>query len=313
MDEMSLRGMEYKTLFVGQHDMLHELSDYYIRIDDVGNRLNSIVASVMSNFPTIAEDDITSVMVQGDTTTALAVAMAANHSGIRVIHLEAGLRTYDNENPWPEEGNRRMISAISDINLCPTGADYKNLIRERVQGKSWVVGNTVTDSLVKYTGDCSYDDIVLVTLHRRENHPLIREWFIAIEQLAREYREIEFILPIHPNPDVKKHSDVFKQVGVVKPMDHDTFLTTLSKAKLVITDSGGLQEECSFLNKKCLVCRKKTERSEVVGKSSFMVDGPGELKDVFDRHIDDYYIDYPCPYGTGDSAKRVVDLLTDMT
>jgi len=304
-------GSKCRVLFTGQHEDLADFGhDYVIRIYGIGNRLDAIVSSIMGKMTYILENEpwITHVMVQGDTTSALAVALSAFHHGLKIIHLEAGLRTGDLRNPYPEEGNRKMISQIANIHLCPTTMNAAAL--HGVGGTSYIVGNTAIDNLVKYKSECEYTDIVLVTMHRRENHAKMRDWFEEIENLATLYYNIKFILPMHPNPDVKKHANIFKNVVVVNPMSHEALLSILVKAKLVITDSGGLQEECSYFNKKCLVCRKVTERRESILISSFMVYDPSMLKGVFDVHINDYELKEKCPYGDGNSAEEIYKILT---
>jgi UDP-N-acetylglucosamine 2-epimerase (non-hydrolysing) len=210
-------------------------------------------------------------MVQGDTTTAMAVALSAFHHGIKVIHLEAGLRTYNKQNPYPEETNRRIISQIADIHLCPTNQALKNLTDEMTVGDMYVVGNTVIDNLLQYKDKCKYTNKILVTLHRRENHYLMKEWFIELEKLATMYPEYSFILPMHPNPSVQKWKYLLNNVVVIDPLPYEQMLELLIQARLVITDSGGLQEEACFFNKKCLTCRVVTERPEAIGLSTFMV------------------------------------------
>jgi len=301
----------YRVLFTGQHkDLLKEqITDYQIEIiDDGNNRLDNIVKSIMTTFSWILED-ITHVLVQGDTTSVLAVALSAFHHGIKVIHLEAGLRTYDNANPFPEEQNRRLVSQITDIHLCPTDLSVKNLAKEWLDGMKYVVGNTVLDNLVSYKDKCVYTNKVLITMHRRENHHWMDKWFQEINKLAKHYSDLEFILPIHPNPNVQKHKHLLTHVNVVDPMSHEELLNLLVKTRLVITDSGGIQEECSFFNKKCLTCRKVTERPEAQNQSTFMVKAPYDLVDVFMKHVDDYEINYECPFGDGHSAEKIYEIL----
>jgi UDP-N-acetylglucosamine 2-epimerase (non-hydrolysing) len=173
----------------------------------------------------------------------------------------------------------------------------------------YVVGNTVLDNLLDYKDKCEYTDKILITMHRRENHHWMDGWFAAINTLAEEYSQYEFILPIHPNPNVQKHKHLLKNVKVVDPMSHSELLELLVKTRLVITDSGGIQEECSFFNKKCLTCRKVTERPEAIGQSTFMVETPQDLVGIFIRHIDDYEIDYKCPFGDGHSAEKIYSIL----
>lgn len=314
MHELDFNNIEYKTLFTGQHtDLLADLTpDWILTIKNKENRLDSIISSITGQlgecFKTFK--NITHVLVQGDTSSVIAVALSAFHHGIKVIHLEAGLRTYDNFNPYPEEINRRLVSQVADIHLCPTDNNLFKLIGERVQGAKYVVGNTVLDNLLPYKKKCKYGTKVLVTLHRRENHHWLDQWFIELEKLAEHYIGLEFILPLHPNPNVQKHKDLLKKyVHVIDPLPYNEMLELLSEVRMVITDSGGLQEESSFLNKKCLTCRKVTERPEAIGQSTFMVESPDKLFDVFREHIDNFEIDYDCPFGDGHAAEKIIDVI----
>lgn len=305
----------YKTLFTGQHaDLLTEFKpDYSIDIDNGLNRLDSIVQSIMNVLPKIKEkDDISHVLVQGDTASVMAVALSAFNNEIKVIHLEAGLRTYDNNNPKPEEQYRRLVSQITDIHLCPTTLSRDNLENERILGEKYVVGNTVLDNLVLHKEECEYTNKILVTLHRRENHEQIAEWFTEIDKLAKEYPEYEFILPLHHNPNVKKHRGLLKHVNVIEPLPYNELLNLLIKTRLVITDSGGIQEECSFFNKVCLTCRKVTERPEAIGESTFMVENPEKLMEMFREHILSYRVNSVCPFGDGNSSDKILKILKEL-
>jgi|TARA_Y100000310_G_scaffold112746_1_gene111258 UDP-N-acetylglucosamine 2-epimerase (non-hydrolysing) len=297
----------YKLLFTGQHvDLLSSLQEDLrkLKVINGSNRLDSIVASVMNNDEIF--EDVDAVLVQGDTTSVLAVALAAFHRKIKVIHLEAGLRTYNKDHPYPEEFNRRVVSCMADINLCPTQESVSNLQKEQAPGQMHLVGNTVLDNLTHIRPE--YKNHVVVTMHRRENHLLLPQWFSEIDKLAQENPELEFILPIHPNPNVQKHRHLLKYVNVVEPMAYDDFLQLLSTCFLVITDSGGLQEESSFFMKKCIVCREKTERVEGMGIFSFMT-GPKDLNSLFYLLKEDHIPAGKCPYGDGYSAERIRDIL----
>jgi len=299
--------LKYKTLFTGQHqDLVKTPSDLNLKISKGKNRLDAIVSSVMDSID-FEKEGITSVMVQGDTTTALAVALSAFHNKVSVIHLEAGLRTLDYLNPYPEEMNRQLIARISKLNLCPTNHAAKQLAEERVQGMVYTVGNSVLDNLRNV--ETSYENKILVTLHRRENHDIMKDWFTSLEKLANKHKDYEFLLPIHPNPDVKKHKSILKKVQVIEPLSHDDLINYMRKCKLIITDSGGLQEESSFLKKRSIVCRKTTERVEGQGTFSVLCEEPKDLDRLFKDMIEDYIIDLPCPYGDGTTGERVVDIL----
>jgi len=311
MDVFDENDYPYKVLFTGQHkDLLKEqIVDYQIDIpENNNNRLDNIIKSTMNVFDWIL-DDITHVLVQGDTTSVVAVALSAFHHGIKVIHLEAGLRTYDRENPYPEEINRRIVSQIADIHLCPTKEAFLNLVNEKIYESMSIVGNTVLDNLLPYKDRCEYTNKILITMHRRENHHWMAEWFKEIDGLAQQHPEFEFLIPLHPNPNVQKHKHLLKHLNVVDPMTHEELLELLIKTRLVITDSGGIQEECSFFNKKCLTCRKVTERPEAKGQSTFIIKTPQDLVPAFIEHIDNYEINYECPFGDGQSAKKIMEVL----
>jgi UDP-N-acetylglucosamine 2-epimerase (non-hydrolysing) len=315
IEEMKVRKIHFKTLFTGQHkDIVFDRADFVLEMKNYGeNRLDSIIQNCM-NMPDEWFTNIKYILVQGDTTSVVGLAMAAMHRKIKVIHLEAGLRSYDFENPYPEEYNRKIVSAIADIHLCPTESNKKNLILEGIdEKKCYVVGNTGLDNLLSYKDNITYKNIVLVTLHRRENHDIIHEWFKTINKIAELYPEYEFILPIHPNPNVKKHSNLLTNVNVIDPLSHEELLNILVSTSLVITDSGGLQEECSFLHKKCIVCRKKTERPESVGTTSFLAHDPENLYALVSYNINNPIpFDSKCPYGNGTSAKIICSLFKDL-
>lgn len=302
----------FRLLFTGQHtDLLSNVKDQDVtRLDikDGANRLDSIVSSVLSQDN--AFEGATSVLVVGDTTSAFAVALAAFHRRIKIIHLEAGLRTYDRDNPYPEELNRQAVSRMADIHLCPTPDSAFNLSKELVGGSIHVVGNTVLDNLIDL--EPTRGNTVVVTMHRRENHEKMPEWFTVIDSIAREFKDqYKFVLPIHPNPNVQKHRDLLKSVSVIDPVPYDKFLDLLASCSYVITDSGGLQEETSFLGKRSIVCRKTTERPEGLGDFSTLCGEPEGLYSAFRKMCDSPEPTGKCPYGDGKSSKRIVNILLE--
>lgn len=316
IDELQKRKLEFYTAFTSQHtDIVPKEFQVSVTLPEPGqsaSRLSSLMGHTIFNLGEVLENNpkIKYVLVQGDTTTALSGALVALNTKRKVIHLEAGLRTYDIENPYPEEQNRVLISQLTDIHLCPTKENLENLNKEKVSGKKFVVGNTILDSLVQYKGQEEYNNTILVTLHRRENHDKIDVWFREINRLAKIYDYYEFILPLHPNPNVQKHKDVLKNVKVVAPLSHSDFIEKLVKCRMVISDSGGIQEECSFFKKKVIVCRKVTERPESVGTTSFLCPDPKKLVSLFT--LNNYKFDvaeFDCPYGDGTSSQKIVDIL----
>jgi UDP-N-acetylglucosamine 2-epimerase (non-hydrolysing) len=311
--EFKNSNLPFKILFTGQHkDIANGEYDFKLEMTDLSNnRLDSVIANLMTLSDDIF-DEITHVLVQGDTTSVVGLSLAALHRKIKLIHLEAGLRTYDTENPFPEENNRRIVSTIATIHLCPTELNANNLYKENVSENVFIVGNTVLDNLIDYKEKCEYTNKVLVTMHRRENHENINEWFTEINELAKKHNELEFILPLHPNPNVQKHKSILTHVNIVEPLKHEDLLNLLVKTRLVITDSGGIQEECSFFNKKCLVCRKVTERPESVNLTSFLIDEPKDLASIFNCHINNYNVNIESPYGDGKSSIKICDILNKL-
>lgn len=304
---------KFKTLFTGQHkDLCSEYNpDFSLEILDGCNRLDSVISSCMNIDDDKIYKNITHVLIQGDTTSVLGIAISAYHRGIKIIHLEAGLRTYDFENPYPEEGNRQLVSRIADYHLCPTEFNKQNLINEKVKGKIFVTGNTVLDNLSEYKSKCEYTNKVLVTLHRRENHDKIEKWFGHINKIAKKYKDLEFIFPIHPNPNVQKYRHILTNINVIEPLNHNDLLNLLVKCKFVISDSGGIQEECSFFNKKIIVCRTITERPESVDYHSIMCESVDSLPYLVETVYNDFIVDYPCPYGDGHATEKIINILNN--
>ena len=305
-----LNVSDYKLLFTGQHlDLLTDIDfNYKFNIDTGKNRLDDIISTCLLQFP---EDDFDYVLVQGDTASAFACAIAGFNRKIKIIHLESGLRTYDQLNPYPEESYRQMISRISDINFCPTELSKENLINEKASGINYVVGNTVLDNLLNYKEKTYYGNDVLVTLHRRENHEIMDKWFESLNKICEENQDLNFILPIHPNPNVQKYKGLLnKKIKVVDPMSHNELIETLIGCKFVITDSGGIQEESSFLNKKSIVCRKTTERPEGITTGHLLLcENPEDLPTFVYNLNKDFYINNGCPYGDGNSSIKILNIL----
>jgi len=302
----------FDIFFTGQHDDLIQdvKADYSVRITNDKNRLDTIITSCILQFPNKEYDY---VLVQGDTASAFGCSLAAYNRKIKIIHLEAGLRTYDLNNPYPEESYRQMISRISDINLCPTKLSRKNLKNEKINGKNYVVGNTVLDNLIGSKSDIKYDNIVLITLHRRENHKIISKWFEELNRISEKHKDIQFILPIHPNPEIQKYKKVLNNtIKVIDPLPHDELIKILKSCKFVITDSGGIQEESSFFNKKIIVCRKTTERPEGIKTGHIiMCTKPKKLEKIVEKVNNNFSINERCPYGDGKSSNKIIKLINN--
>lgn len=301
-----------KTCFIKQHTDIIDFgkNDYTINIDKTcENRLNSIFSEIFLNTEKyISRFD--AVFVQGDTATVAASALVAYHLKKKIIYLESGLRTYDLDNPYPEEGYRQMISRIADVNLCPTKLSAKNLKKEKTKGEIYVVGNTCLDNLLKHKDKTSYGNKVLITLHRNENLNIINDWLKEINEFAKNNQDLDFIFPVHPNPIIVEASKKATNIKTCEPLQHDKLIDILKDVRFVITDSGGIQEEACFLNKKIIVCRKTTERPEGIKTGHlYLCDRPNKIQNISTILKEDYCINNKCPYGNGKSSHKILKLL----
>ena len=352
---------DFKTIVcvTGQH---REMLDQVLRIFDIkpdydldimkqGQDLYDVTARVLTGMRGVLNEtkpDV--VLVHGDTTTSTAAALAAFYQQIPVGHVEAGLRTHNIYSPWPEEMNRQITGRIATYNFSPTPLSEKNLKEEKAHGQIFVTGNTVIDALhmvveklradkalaeeqVKVLADAGYDvtrlengrKLVLITGHRREN---FGEGFInmvtAIKDLTEKYPDVDFVYPMHLNPNVRKpihqvFGEDLKDLGnmfFIEPLQYLEFVYLMEKSTIVLTDSGGIQEEAPGLGKPVLVMRDTTERPEalesgtvhlvgtnhdlIVSEVSTLLDDPAAY-DKMSHAVN--------PYGDGHACARIVDAL----
>ena len=275
------------------------------------------------------------VLVHGDTTTTFAGALAAYYHQIAVGHVEAGLRTGNKYSPFPEEMNRKLTGAITDLHFAPTQTSKNNLLAEHVDsGKIFVTGNTVIDALHQtVSGDFTFDSellanidyehkrIILVTTHRRENlgEPM-RHVYKALKALTEEFTDVEVVFPVHKNPKVREVVNAelggLKSVHLIDPLDYEPFANLMSRAYLILTDSGGVQEEAPALGKPVLVLRDTTERPEAVSAGTVKLIGTdrdrvfNETKLLLtDKREYDKMAQAANPYGDGNAATRIIDAL----
>ena len=301
--------------------------------------LNSLLGRALTGLDEIIEREQPHVIIaQGDTTSALSAAMAGFNRGVYVVHLEAGLRTGNLAAPFPEEGNRRMISAITSLHLAPTESSMENLRKEDIRSRDIVVtGNTVIDALVEAASwntpisdpnvQAAIDSgkrIVLVTTHRRENIENMRDIGEAIKDLAWAFPDVYFVIPLHVNPLVREKITPFvsnmSNVVITSPMGYDEFTTLLNHSYLVLTDSGGIQEEAPALGKPVLVMREGTERPEAVLAGTVKLVGTARrhivaqtstlLNDPVMHHAMANAVN---PYGDGRAAARTIAAIAQLT
>lgn len=350
----------FKTVVcaTGQHrEMLDQVlrifdvtPDYDLNIMKQGQDLYDVTARVLTGMRDVFKEckpDV--VLVHGDTTTSTAAALAAFYAQIPVGHVEAGLRTHDIYSPWPEEMNRQITGRIAEYNFSPTPLSEKNLLEEKAHGKVYVTGNTVIDALHMVTKklkddallaneqedillQAGYDishlnngkKLVLITGHRREN---FGDGFIrmvtAMKDLSEKYPDVDFVYPMHLNPNVRKSiHEVFGEdltrpnFFFIEPLQYLEFVHLMSKASIVLTDSGGIQEEAPGLGKPVLVMRDTTERPEALASGTVHLVGTDydKIMNEVSTLLDDATAYEKMskavnPYGDGFACNRIVEIL----
>lgn len=362
--EFQKRPDEFETIVcvTGQHrEMLDQVLQIFnvkpnfdLNIMKQGQDLTDVTARVLAGLRDVFKEcrpDV--VLVHGDTTTSMAGALAAFYAQIPVGHVEAGLRTHNIYSPWPEEMNRQITGRIATWNFSPTPLSEKNLLEEKVHGKVYVTGNTVIDALhivveklrndsklaeeqEKILAAAGYDmgrladgkKLVLITGHRREN---FGDGFIrmvtAMKDLSEKYPEVDFVYPMHLNPNVRKPihevfgEDLTRQnFFFIEPLQYLEFVHLMSKANIVLTDSGGIQEEAPGLGKPVLVMRDTTERPEALASGTVHLVGTdyNKIVEEVSTLLDDSAAYERMskavnPYGDGKACRRIAGILAGKT
>ena len=309
--------------------------DYDLNIMQPRQTLSTITSKCLTGMDDVlneAKPDL--VLVHGDTSTTFAGALAAFYHQIPVGHVEAGLRTYDKWSPFPEEMNRKMVGAIADLHFCPTVANQKNLQRENITQGVFLTGNTVIDALqttvVKdftfaedILNNLDYESrkVILVTCHRRENYGQpMTNIMTALRRIADAFPEVELVYPVHLSPVVQeaahKYLDNHPRIHLIAPLAVDEMHNLMARCHLVMTDSGGLQEEAPALGKPVLVLRKETERPEAVEAGTVKLAGVEE-EVIFSMASE--LLTNPAayqamahavnPYGDGHASARIADAI----
>tara|TARA_Y100001980_G_C14552610_1_gene336980 strand:- start:3068 stop:4012 length:945 start_codon:yes stop_codon:yes gene_type:complete len=305
--------------------------------------LSNIASEIIRNLDRHLNDqDNSIVFVHGDTSTTLYAALSAFYNKIPVIHIEAGLRTNDIYSPWPEEANRRLVSGISDLNFAPTKVAAENLINENIsKEKVLICGNTVIDSLFLIVKKINQDKrlikeldesfnyldkkkkLILVTGHRRENFgDGFKNICSALSKIAKNRDDVEIVYPVHLNPNVQKPVrellENHKNIFLIPPLDYLPFIFLMQKSHIILTDSGGIQEEAPSLGKPVLVMRNKTERPEAIEAETARLVGT-DVKNILEN-IDEVLDNAALyekistthnPYGDGKAAIRILSHIKD--
>jgi UDP-N-acetylglucosamine 2-epimerase (non-hydrolysing) len=341
-----------KVCITAQHrEMLDQVLDFFEIVPDYdldlmkpNQNLYFLTADIITGLKPILEDfNPDYVYVHGDTTTTMAASIAAFYSGAKVCHVEAGLRTFNKLSPFPEEVNRSIAGRVCDYHFAPTETSKNNLLKENIQSDQILVtGNTVIDALnysVKKVSSPTYKDeeiealkkiiepekqIILVTGHRRENHG---EGFInicnALKEIASTSTNFQIIYPVHLNPNVQKPVyDLLKgldNVFLIPPLSYPAFVWLMNESKLIITDSGGVQEEAPSLGKPVLVMRNTTERPEAVNAGTVKLVGTNKneiVSQALNLLTNKEEYNKMCklhnPYGDGKACERIVDFIKNL-
>lgn len=339
-----------KVCVTGQHrEMLDQVlkffdinPDYDLDLMKQGQNLYGLTADIITGLkPILEEFQPDYVYVHGDTTTTMSASIASFYSGAKVCHVEAGLRTFNKKAPFPEEINRTITGHIADYHFAPTQNSFDNLIREGISDSNILIsGNTVIDALIQSVDkvdkmvDIETENlknlidftkrIILVTGHRRENHG---RGFInickALKEIGDSVENVQIIYPVHLNPKVQKPVyealSSAKNVKLIRPLAYPAFVWLMNKAEVVITDSGGVQEEAPSLGKPVLVMRDATERPEAVNAGTVILVGTNKEKIVNETlHLlnnNEHYEKMSKlhnPYGDGNACKRIVTFMENL-
>ncbi len=318
------------------------IPDYDLNLMKPGQNLYMLTSSIIESMKVVLDDFKPNfVFVHGDTTTTMAASIASFYSGAKVCHIEAGLRTFNKYSPFPEEINRQVTSRISEYHFAPTEKSKFNLLKENIDSNSILVtGNTVIDALLqsidkikknknstinyleKKIDNCN--EIILVTGHRRENHGLGFENICkALKKISIIKPNVKIIYPVHLNPKVKdpvnKYLGNLENILLIEPLDYQSFIWLMDRSKIIITDSGGVQEEAPSLGKPVLVLRDITERPEAVDAGTVILVGTDEnliIKETIDllenKERFEKMSKLHNPYGDGKASERIVKFLKEL-
>ena len=335
IDALCCVTAQHRQMLDSVLDIFRLVPDFDLNIMEPRQTLSTITSKCLLGMEEVLEQarpDL--VLVHGDTSTTFAGALAAFYHRVPVGHVEAGLRTYDKYSPYPEEMNRRMVSAIADLHFCPTPSNRDNLAREGIEQGVFLTGNTVIDALqttvVKdfhfsegVLNDLDYVNrkVILVTCHRRENYGTpMAHIMTALRRVADDFPDVELVYPVHLSPVVQEaahqYLDGHPRIHLIAPLAVDEMHNLMARCHLVMTDSGGLQEEAPALGKPVLVLRRETERPEAVAAGTVQLAGTEEepIFQMASRLLTDpaayaAMAHAANPYGDGRACGRIADAI----
>ncbi|MGB3345308.1 MAG: UDP-N-acetylglucosamine 2-epimerase (non-hydrolyzing) [Aequorivita sp.] len=346
------KNFDTKVCVTAQHrEMLDQVLDFFEIIPDFdldlmrpNQNLYSLTATIIENMkPVLDEVKPDYVYVHGDTTTSMAVGIAAFYSGAKICHVEAGLRTFNKQYPFPEEFNRQLTAKIADFHFSPTELSKRHLLAENIKEENILVtGNTVIDALfygIEKVNSKNFKDeeienlktfldfqrrIILVTGHRRENHgDGLINICSALKTITQNHPEVQIVYPVHLNPNVvgpvNELLSGIDNIHLISPLAYPAFIWLMEKSYLIITDSGGIQEEAPSLGKPVLVTRTTTERPEAIDEGTVLLVGTDKNKIVSETgkllKNAEYYNSMSLlhnPYGDGKTSERIVSFIEQL-
>ena len=319
-------------------ELFELVPDYDLNIMKQNQTISQITSNVILGLEEVFKKERPDiVLVHGDTTTTFATALAAFYQQVKVGHVEAGLRTYDKYSPYPEEMNRILTGHMADLHFAPTERNRQNLQREAIADEAiFITGNTVIDALLQVANkpydfenevlrdiDFEKKRVITVTCHRRENlGEHMEQIFSAIRDIAAEFEDTEIIYPVHMNPKVRETANKILgnagRIHLIEPLQYQPFVNLMAKSYLIITDSGGMQEEAPSLGKPVLVVRKETERPEAIEAGTVKL--AGVSRDTIYQMTKELLTDEEAynrmahaanPYGDGHACERIIKILVE--
>lgn len=343
-------GLDFKVCVTAQHrqmlDQVLELfeivPDYDLDIMSGGQTLSTVTSAILEKIQPVIDDyKPTTIFVHGDTATTFATSLAAYYNQIDIAHVEAGLRTHNIYSPWPEEGNRKLTATLAKYHFAPTQSTKQNLLNENITSNIYVTGNTVIDALFlackkldensdllqSLQQQFAYMEgkrTILITGHRRENFGYGFENICqAISTLAMSFPDVQFVYPVHLNPNVREPVNRLladkNNVHLIEPCDYLSFVYLMRESYLILTDSGGIQEEAPSLGKPVLVMRDTTERPEAVESGTVKLVGTSQaeiIKQVTELLHDEVAYTKMSesynPYGNGTAVQQIIDIMREV-
>jgi len=313
--------------------------EFDLNIMSKGQSISQITANVLEQLPKVFDNFMPDLLlVHGDTTTTFSASLSSFNANIKVGHVEAGLRTGNIFQPWPEEANRRLTSVLTQLHFAPSKLSKENLIKEGIDEETiFVTGNTVIDALFialqkikdnkdfvrgvndEYPFLTEHKKIILVTGHRRESFGKGFENICkALLKISDEFEDLNIVYPVHLNPKVRepvnKHLKDKQNIHLIEPLDYLRFIYFMEKSSIILTDSGGVQEEAPSLNKPVIVMRNTTERPEALETGIVKLGGtnPEKIFSLLKQALQDIPVDeIKNPYGNGDSSIKIVKIIED--